>query len=574
MKITIKKRLILSFAAAMVFMFAMGIVSLFSLKSVRDSSNRVQVYWVTGIDLAHTMNTTLADYRIREYRHVMTEDAKLMADTEEEMKTIKEQFNAAFKEYTDTILLDEDKKLADELNTQWEDYLKTDEKILDLSRNLKTKEAMELALGEGRDKFDALSQTALKLVQLNVKQTELENEKTEATYNEAKTIILILIVAAMAFSVAISLLISNNIVKRLNLANKVLESTANYDLAYDAKSMEYSKKFNKAKDEISLMSELIIKMRAELRNLVSSIKENSNKVAVSSDNLFTTTDETARSVEGVAQATDELAQASTNLAKNVESGANRLDALSNEISEIVQNSEIMKQYVNEADKVNKQGTISVKKLQNSVESNVKVVEKVAEQVDILENKSESIGNITNTIKSITDQINLLSLNAAIEAARAGEQGKGFAVVAEEIRKLASETAFSAKEIDNIVRDVRNAINATKLQMNDAKGVINETNAASSDTKNAFELINKSVENIIEQIDKLVESIENMNTNKDEVVNTIDGMSAISEESASTTEEISASVQEQSAAMEQISQSAKELKKVAEELDKLIGKFRT
>lgn len=572
MKLTIRAKLFLAFGLIIVFLIAVGVFSSVSLNTMNENSKQTTVVWVSGVEMAGAMDTALSDYRIKEYRHATAESVTDKEEAKKAMDELKDKFLNLLNEYEKTIVLQEDKKLLDEMVAKWEAYVKVNEKVIKLSNELKSDEAINTILSEDAEKFNDVNGQAAKLVAFNKEQIKLSTDENEATYKRTSIFLIVGILAAVVISLITALFISNNLAKRIKFVTEVMNKIGDFDLVYDDHAQQQINKF-KSKDEVSIMIEALVKMRLKLRELVKVIKGASSNVGINTNSLSISVEETAKTIEGVATATDELAQAATSLAKNVEDGVSETDKLANEIGLIVQGSDLIGDLVQDTFKINKTGITHMNKLKDSVTENSEVAGKVSNQVEALEKKSQAIGNITNTIKSITDQINLLALNAAIEAARAGEQGRGFAVVAEEIRKLATETATSAKDIDNIVREVREEINVTKLQINEAKSVVNNTSIASIEAKLAFEDIDKSISEINKQFDDFIVRIKNMNMNKDNVVNTLSGMSAISEESASTTEEISASVQEQSAVVEQIAQSAIELKNIVQELDNEVNKFK-
>jgi Methyl-accepting chemotaxis protein len=571
MKFTVKNKLIAAFGVIILLSFFLGVYSISSIKSVNDRSSEITEVWFRGNDLAHTMDTAISDYRIREYRHAVTEDENLMADTEKELQALKDKFEAALNDYESTVVLQEDRELVAEVEEYYLQYFETSKEVLQLSRELKTKEAIDLLYGESKNRFDKANNTIAELVKFNQEQANLAKEQSNKTYEESRLILVIITSAIILLSIVVAVYIILSITKKMKFIIGFIDKTANLDLVYDQNGLSTISKF---KDEFFDMGMALASMRKSLRELIDSIKKNSIDVSLNADNLSNVIEETSQTIEGVAKAVDEMAHGSTDLAKNVEDGAGKLGALAEEINIVVKSADLVKDYINVASNANSEGINYIKKLKEVVKVNNEVAEQVAERVDLLDNKSESIEKITDVIKSITSQINLLSLNAAIEAARAGEQGKGFAVVAEEIRKLASETANSTKEIDIIVSEVKKEISTTKSEMSKAKTAVNQTAEVSVKTEKAFEAIDNSVSNIIKQIESLIIGINSIDNNKNGIVVNITDMSAIAEESASTTEEVSASMQEQSASIEQISQSAKDLKQISVNLQDLIAKFRT
>ena len=132
----------------------------------------------------------------------------------------------------------------------------------------------------------------------------------------------------------------------------------------------------------------------------------------------------------------------------------------------------------------------------------------------------AIKNIMGTITEISDQINLLALNASIEAARSGESGKGFAVVANEVYKLAEHTADRVKEIEKLIKTTNKAIENGKNKVDESSNTIH------SILENA-EKVDQYIDKVFQKInvqtdisDKLKKHIEYMNAMADQIESNI------------------------------------------------------
>ena len=113
---------------------------------------------------------------------------------------------------------------------------------------------------------------------------------------------------------------------------------------------------------------------------------------------------------------------------------------------------------------------------------VKTLDLTSEVMVVLQQESTNISSILETIRSISDQTNLLALNAAIEAARAGEAGRGFAVVADEVRMLASRTQESAGEIDTMIQSLQKKTASAVADIANGKEEANQCQQHTEDRK--------------------------------------------------------------------------------------------
>ncbi len=572
MKLTISRKLFLSFGMILIMIIALGSYSLITMKSMSNRLTELNNVWINGVDLAHSIQNEVTIQKAREYKYIAEENNEKKNDVERSINQNKENFSNLMEQYLATTTLEDDRKLASVVQDEYKKFTKISDQVISLNSQGKYDEAKELAFGSGLDQYNSLTAATDNLVEYNQENSARVTLENTNAFKQTSILLIITTLIVVLISTLIALFIGNNLSKRIKITTNIMKKTSNLDLAYDQSAIDSYKKF-RSNDELNDLIQYIVQARLEIRNLVTLAKEGSKNVASHANNVSETISETASSVTSVAKATDDLALGVTDLAINAQNGVKKLENLSKQIDEMSNSSDIIKKHLKKADASNKDGISCVNDLQVAINENISVSEKIAKQIDILYTDSNLIGKITDTINFITNQINLLSLNAAIEAARAGEQGLGFTVVSKEIRKLADETAHSNKQIEDIVKNIQDEINKVKLSMLDAKTVLEKTDVSSKKTQVAFTTIDSSVKNIIDHMGILLSNIKKINVDKNDVLNAIEGISAISQESASSTEEISASTEEQSASLQEIYQASNELKDISFNLDRNITRFK-
>lgn len=171
----------------------------------------------------------------------------------------------------------------------------------------------------------------------------------------------------------------------------------------------------------------------------------------------------------VADATSQQEQSTSHMAA-------ALEELTASIAEVASQSRDAEQTSHAVSELSAAGSQAIAHSSSEVVSLARAISEVSQLMNHLAQRSTEVGQSTGLIRDISDQTNLLALNAAIEAARAGEQGRGFAVVADEVRKLAQRARTSADEITHTVDAIQGEIRQAVIHMTSASGQAQESAA--------------------------------------------------------------------------------------------------
>ncbi len=233
--------------------------------------------------------------------------------------------------------------------------------------------------------------------------------------------------------------------------------------------------------------------------------------------------------------------------ENVTNISKDLEMMSQNILELTQSFETITSDIQNTGEIAKSSASNAEngrvKMENLFAGMVKIKDtfkEVSGSIQGLSERAGSINEIVNVINEISDQTNLLALNAAIEAARAGEHGKGFAVVADEVRKLAERTAQSTKEIAELITQIQSETEKAVKAVEVGDNIVSEGTLVAEDSSKAMDTIVEGAQQTLDLVMKVVDSMEQQKNTADKIYedtsNYIKKFTEISEKTESSTSE--------------------------------------
>ncbi len=302
----------------------------------------------------------------------------------------------------------------------------------------------------------------------------------------------ILIIIAIFAAVIFSRTISRPLAYGVSFAGDV----ANGDLTLDM-----DRSYLDRGDEIGDLARALGRMVTDLRQIINNIKGG--------------TDQLVEATNQISMGNQDLSQRTSEQASSLEEIASTIEESTATINQNAENSEQARDTSYQASKLAEEGG--------------SVVEDAVTSIMEINDSSKKIGEIISVINDIAFQTNLLALNAAVEAARAGEQGRGFAVVAGEVRNLAQRSGNAAKEIEDLIKDSVNKIEAG-------------TNLVNKSGESIREII-ESVNNVAKIIAEITAASEEQRQGMGQINTAITEMDTLTQNNASLVEETASASEE-------------------------------
>ncbi|MBZ4647258.1 MAG: methyl-accepting chemotaxis sensory transducer [Clostridia bacterium] len=556
-KMPIKVKIIAAFIVVILFMGCLNAYLMISLSSYNRQYNTI----LTNIIYANHINEK-AEQIPKVLSDIIFKNVKLEESGHRDMiKEVNNSIQAIGKELTEA---DSISKL-NSVERLMESLSEENSKAEELIRQKKTVAALEHV--QNAAKISGFIRNNIQeFILMELRHSDMVKQRIENKFKTSITMNIVVMCIVVAFSVVSALMISRNIADPIKDLCTKATLIASGNLTIDRLQV-------KTRDELRELADAFNGMVDNLKEIIRKVYDVSEKVHTASTQLSESAEQNSRGGEEISAAVQEMVAGIHTQNSESQNTMKAVENMYNISQDIATSSERILNNANQSVELASEGTQCINRFISQLKAINQVIHEASEVTEKLNLSSKEMNKILNTISSISSQTNLLSLNASIEAARAGEAGKGFAVVAQEIRKLAEESASSAKRIGDIIKSVQTESDLMNSKMQESLTQMLAGNQIAEQARKYFEsierenkVVNKDVQAISSELKHLVAGIENVNNSMIQIEKILNANVGVSES-------ISATVEQQAASLEEVSASATVLSELAGELDIVVKKFK-
>ncbi|KAB2932221.1 MAG: methyl-accepting chemotaxis protein [Leptonema illini] len=329
----------------------------------------------------------------------------------------------------------------------------------------------------------------------------------------------------------------------------------------------------KRNDEIGAIYRSLNTMRIRLTELLSELSLTARKTSHAARELQIGTEEVTTSAQQVSKTMEQMAGESADLSEHARRSrlaAGDLEKTGKAVQETARKTGEQSAAVRQS---SREAALAARESDERLEKISNQLARSAESVQALGRSLEQVREFAGTIQNISDEINLLSLNASIEAARAGEAGRGFAVVAQHVSRLADESGKAVSDIHRTIESVLKDSKTTSANILAGNKEMNESASALHGVLSTMESIDGMIGKVDDFVQSIAASADRQSKEAAEVLRAMDQVAGLVESSASATEEVAASMEEITGLMNSLKAASSDLSGMAQSIQKDTERFK-
>ncbi|PFV82058.1 methyl-accepting chemotaxis protein [Bacillus sp. AFS059628] len=337
---------------------------------------------------------------------------------------------------------------------------------------------------------------------------------------------------------------------------------------------DLSIKLEERPDDIGIINSYFNNTIEKFKGIIDKVKQTAEQVSSSSQELSVSTKENSMAVQGIVSSIVELRAGvqlqETSVPKYLDivyEMEDRMEEITNIAKQMTKESEGTKHHSVKGNGIIEQTMNQMNIIQNAVQN-------LSSIIHSLETRSKEISDIVNVITSISNQTNSLALHASIEASHGEATGKGFAVVADEVRKLAEQTEVSAKDIAKLIEETQVETEEAAVSIQKASKEVESGMKLFQSSGAFFEKISKSAQSVTNQVRVVSSNSSDILQNSQNIVRVVNELSLIAKTYANSSNNIEESMKEQEMSVQDIAELASSLSWLSQELQELIGEFKS